>query len=74
MKRSQAGNLFWLPAPSQKETFPMMLSAGKIALIAVILVLLLKHKDIPKFFGDLGQGITNFKNGLAGLTSPSSSL
>lgn len=44
----------------------MMLSAGKIALIALVVFVLFKGKDIPKMLGDLGQGITNFRKGLNG--------
>jgi TatA/E family protein of Tat protein translocase len=43
----------------------MILSASKIALIALVVFVLFKGKDIPKMLGELGKGISNFKKGLA---------
>lgn len=44
----------------------MMLTAGKIALIGLIVLLLFKAKELPRILTDLGKGIAGLRQGLTG--------
>lgn len=42
----------------------MMLTVGKIVIIALIIVVLFKGKDFPRILTELGKGVAGLKKGV----------